>query len=117
MKNKAGLKIKNTKDLFYDRHNYSSQSKKVWYIIVDTHLNRVNFEKKLIAFNLNENLKGKFKVLQTSKDRSWLGCVIAAIKAILEAPSKKEKDKEYSEIDNKVRNCFEIKNNGPTSEL
>jgi hypothetical protein len=76
---------------------------------VDTYLNRVNFEKKLIAFNLNENLNGKFKVLQTSKDRSWLGCVIAAIKAILEKPSKNEKDKEYSEIDNKVRHCLEQK--------
>jgi hypothetical protein len=76
---------------------------------VDTYLNRVNFEKKLIAFNLNENLNAKFKVLQTSKDRSWLGCVIAAIKAILEGPSKNEKDKEYSEIDNKVRHCLEQK--------
>jgi len=79
------------------------REEQVSFIIVDTHLNRVNFEKKLIAFNLNENLDGKFKVLQTSKDRSWLGCVIAAIKAILEGPSKREKDKEYSEIDNKVR--------------
>ena len=102
--NKARLKIIK---YFYDRHNYNSESKKVSYIIVDTSLNRVNFEKKLIAFNLSENLNGKFKVLQTSKDRSWLGCVIAAIKAILEGPSKKEKDKEYSEIDNKVRHCFE----------
>ena len=105
-KNKARLKIIK---YFYDRHNYNSESKKVSYIIVDTSLNRVNFEKKLIAFNLSENLNGKFKVLQTSKDRSWLGCVIAAIKAILEGPSKKEKDKEYSEIDNKVRHCFEQK--------
>jgi hypothetical protein len=102
VKNKARLKIIN---YFFDRLNYSSESKKVSYIIVDTYLNRVNFEKKLIAFNLNENLNAKFKVLQTSKDRSWLGCVIAAIKAILEGPSKNEKDKEYSEIDNKVRHC------------